>query len=672
MHIVNRQLAFGPYQRASTDSNSGAQPYVIAGRKLYVLGFASGELGPIGTEHLVGRMGGIWCHPVRVGDGLSVTVVNTPPSDPVPANFIEDLGGVQWDWHVGPLAVQRHDYVPANEPGLVCRVQVANNGPAPHSGQLRLTLPLSFSGAWFSGIPTGAATYHLARNLLLGQDGIQTDWQIAFGAVVAPDACTLMPRDADTLAELTYGFTLAPGATANWRFVLAVSHSGAAATLWQRLAHAEVALVAPDRFMLEGLPRLSSADIALNNYVALAQANLDLLQTDNPIIGAYFLAGLPEYPQLFGCDTTYSIPGAVAGGFAATARSALAQLANYAERACGRIPHEITTNGRVFNPGNIQETPQYTIAVCDYLRWSGDLDFARKVFPLCREGMLELLPAYSAGGPYPYGDGMIERLGMGSRKLDAACYTITGLRALADLAEWLGEPDAATYRERANAIHAAFERDWWIAAEGLYADSLHSDDRPQLDGHWTVVLPVQLGLAAPERARRVLERINAEFVNEWGLVHTRKTEELVWTLPTGLLALAEFAHGRPANGLHLARRIAETTEHGTPGTFKELIPQGLCYVQLWSAALYLQIIFEGLLGLQPNAPAHELGITPALSADQLPLLLHNLQVGAHSLSLTYSADGIVLDHHDGPQALTVHYAGTTYRSTPGGRISLTV
>ena len=36
-----------------------------------------------------------------------------------------------------------------------------------------------------------------------------------------------------------------------------------------------------------------------------------------------------------------------------------------------------------------------------------------------------------------------------------------------------------------------------------------------------------------------LERIEREWVNQWGLAHTRAREELVWTLPTGLLALTE-------------------------------------------------------------------------------------------------------------------------------------
>jgi glycogen debranching enzyme len=296
----------------------------------------------------------------------------------------------------------------------------------------------------------------------------------------------------------------------------------------------------------------------------------------------------------------------------------------------------------------------------DYLRWSGDLNFARAVFPVLREGMVELLPA-SCGpsGHYPYGDGMVERLGMGSRKLDSACYTIAGLHALAQIASAIGAPDALAYAARAESIRAEFERDWWIEAEGLYGDSMHSDGALQLDGHWTAALPVQLGLAAPDRASRVLDRIMAEFVNEWGLVHTRSREELVWTLPTGLLALALFAHGRAADGLRLAANIAATTRHGALGTFKELIPQGLCFIQLWSAAIYLQAIFEGLLGLCPDAPSHHLKVAPCMPADFAPVSVRDLRVGEHTLDITVSAHGLHLHHRHGPQPLQVTYAGAT-------------
>jgi hypothetical protein len=189
----------------------------------------------------------------------------------------------------------------------------------------------------------------------------------------------------------------------------------------------------------------------------------------------------------------------------------------------------------------------------------------------------------------------------------------------------------------------------------MYADSLHTDGTPQFDGHWTVVLPLQLGMAEPARAHRSLERIEREWVNRWGLMHTREREELVWTLPTGLLALTAFRYNKPDLGLRLLQNIAETASYGTLGAFKELIPIGLCFVQLWSAGLYAQGIIEGLLGLNPLAHLHQLSITPCLPAGWPRARLSAVAVGAHTLTVEIWPDGLDIQHISGTEPLDLRY-----------------
>jgi hypothetical protein len=677
MNISRRQYSFGEHQLSAEGPAAAEAPYVIAGPRLYAIGHGSGAIGPIGAEHLVGEMGGIWAHPVKVADGIALALLDEA-GQPMPCAdglFHESPVEVGWHWEAGDVRLSRRDRVLPGEPTYAALITVANEGQTTVAGSLEVAAHLKFLGCWFGGIAAAGGTYSVADALVLGHDEERPEWGIALGAAAPPETFRVEPRERGATVTLRYRFQLAPGASRVWLLLLCVSQDGgqaAAASRWhEQIERAEAAFADDDRDYLRGLPRLLGGAEELRRDVALAQANLRLLEAHYPDTGAYFLAGLPEYPQLFGCDTTYTVPGAVAGGFAATSRAALVTLAAYAERACGRVPHEITTNGRVFHPGNIQETPQLAIALWDYVCWTGDLELARRLFPLCREGVTAYVGAI--GGPdarYPMGDGMVERLGMGSRKLDSACYQIAALRALARLAAALGEPDAGQYAAHADAVNAAFERDWWLEPEGLYADSMHSDGRLQLDGHWTQVLPVQLGLAAPERAERVLARIEAEFVNRWGLVHTRGREELVWTLPTGLLALAAFQTGRAERGLELAGNIALTARHGTLGAFKELIPEGLCFVQLWSAGLYLQAIFEGLLGLRPDAAAHAIAVAPCMPAGHEPVALRDLRVGDHQLNLTISPRALELDHVAGPQALIVTYGGAAHSVPPAASLRL--
>lgn len=164
--------------------------------------------------------------------------------------------------------------------------------------------------------------------------------------------------------------------------------------------------------------------------------------------------------------------------------------------------------------------------------------------------------------------------------------------------------------------------------------------------------------------RRSLERIEREWVNRWGLVHTREHEQLVWTLPTGLLALTAFRYGKPDLGLKLLQNIAETASYGTLGAFKELIPIGLCFVQLWSAGLYAQGIIEGLLGLNPLAHLHQLSITPCLPAGWPRARLSAVSVGAHTLTVEIWPDGLDIQHIAGPEPLELRYR------VPDGAVSL--
>jgi hypothetical protein len=162
-------------------------------------------------------------------------------------------------------------------------------------------------------------------------------------------------------------------------------------------------------------------------------------------------------------------------------------------------------------------------------------------------------------------------------------------------------------------------------------------------------------MASPERASKSLERIMREWVNRWGLVHTLRREELVWTLPTGLLALTAFRYNQPDLGVRLLQGIAETASYGTLGAFKELIPIGLCFVQLWSAGLYAQGVIEGLLGLQPLAHLHRLTISPRLPVGWPYARLSALGVGAHMLSVQVTPADMELQHMSGPEPLDLRY-----------------
>jgi len=139
----------------------------------------------------------------------------------------------------------------------------------------------------------------------------------------------------------------------------------------------------------------------------------------------------------------------------------------------GRVIHEANTRGAVFNPGNTQETPQFTTTVWQTFLWTGDLDFLRRAYPFCRRGVLEWTLGVQCpdGDVLPYGYGIIEVEGLNLECADTAAHTAAALDALAGMAAILDDGATATRcRELAGRVRARIEEDFWLEDEGLYGD----------------------------------------------------------------------------------------------------------------------------------------------------------------------------------------------------------
>ncbi|MFZ9857890.1 MAG: amylo-alpha-1,6-glucosidase [Roseiflexaceae bacterium] len=609
----------------------GNTPIFLSSRHGYMVAGIDGQIHPYGDAHLIGRMGGLWLHPVRVMHGWQL-YCGKQPLIAMMCHVHPDA--VERVYQVDAAVITTHEQMAVDGPGLDLTVTVTG---APLSHPLTLTVALDVHGCWFGGVADMGATVRIEDTTV-----VVVPNNIAVGATITLTASGEWEWHSDGRNVQLVG----SGQIGTYRCQVRLQH--------QRATSVESVL-------LEAVsqPILQTPDPKLNAYWLIARHNMQQLMADYPDIRPYFLAGIPEYPQLFGCDTTYSIPGLMGAGYHAMSRSALLALAEYAQRACGRVPHEITTNGRVFHPGNAQETPQFAVACADYLAWSGDIETIRQLYPLCVEGMAHF-EGVLKGHHWPYGDGMVERHGMGPFKLDSVAYLYHALQALMIMADALGDDGARIHwRDAAVQLATRFEQAWWMEDEGLYADSLQRDGTPQLDGHWTAVVPGHTGLAEPNRRQRVYQRMTREFVNQWGLVHTRGREELVWTLPTGLLALEAFAQSDVETGLQLLRNIGVTSEHGSLGLLKELIPQGICFVQLWSTGLFAQGITQGLFGLAPDATKRHLALDPQLPADWPEMALRDIACGDAHFAVTVTQRSVTVEYLAGsmPWLISVAKSG---------------
>ena len=630
-------------------------PTFLSSRHGYLVASIGGAMVPYGVEHLVGKMGGLWFHPLRIGTGWQLRLNGVPCVAAVRCTVHADRIERVYDLPGRQIVVtERMDDALA---ALLVGVLVTNTTDTPVHDRWEICIDAAVEGCWFGGMNAG-------QTVAIGNDervsGVcASGGDIRAGAVVAALA-EIQWKYADGLLCGRTEQQMGAQTTTALHWGIAVDHEQSPNTVSQQLLrrlHDVATGRAPQPAALPTL--LLSTDADLDAYWRVACQNLGALRAEYPGMPSYALAGIPEYPQFFGCDTTYAIPGLLAAGYAQVAQHALDGLAVYAQAACGRVPHEVTTNGRVYHPGNAQETPQYAVACWQYVCWTGDIAAAQRWYAICAEGMAHVSGVLD-GVHWPYGDGMVERHGMGPFKLDSVCYIIQALDALAPWATLVGRTaDAARWAEARARLAQRFDSDWWMEQDGLYADSLQRDGARQLDYHWTAIVPVQTGIAPHARQNQVYQRVKATLTNEWGLMHTAGVEASVWTLPTGLLALAACAQDDAPYAMTLLRNIGQTARHGSLGLLKELIPEGLCFVQLWSAALYCQGVVEGLLGIVPYLPERRIVITPRVPT----MAITGLHLGSAVVDVAVEGGVIRITHHAGQDMLHwetgTHPLGTT-------------
>lgn len=247
----------------------------------------------------------------------------------------------------------------------------------------------------------------------------------------------------------------------------------------------------------------------------------------------------------------------------------------------GKVIHEVITDGSVYfgtieDPGNTDETAKFPSAVALVWRWTGDQRFLDEMYDFTKANMRYLFASLDKDRDlWPEGLGAeVERRDMGEEEVDNAVYTI---RDLAALARATRDNGAELWAEsRAGAMHARFDRTWWMPKVPQHADSLgQPDNRKIQQRHCIGVTPMEvewqqrgdavLGVTRPQYAAAALNlRETSCYGDAFGLFLTgtpgcdpgrstipaRRTTFTVWT---SVMAVAEGNYGRL--GLHQQQRF---------------------------------------------------------------------------------------------------------------------
>ncbi len=641
----SQHLKFGNIHR--TKPLKDETPFLIAGPRLYEYGAMDGTFPRVGR--LDGDQGGVWCHPIKLVDKFEFEVSEgeqKPWRLVGPSRFEHSFASATFHFERNQLKVIRQDFVPEDEPALVSLLTLRNETDKPRHLTVRFSAAVNIRPSYESRLPNGPDLLEYRDGLVEALDSkMAGQWGVVFGSDPSPAE----HRIEGSTGILTYSVTLPERGEATLRFVIVGEHQAgvaAARARFKSIAGRTAEMLARKealyRNQILGGVKFSSSDQAMNDAFVCAKANVMMSVMDlRPGYPAPFLAaGFPIYTWLFGCDSLHSTPGVAAAGFGDAAGNTLECLLHYAAQK-KQGAHEVASNGRLLGWDHIQETPQLVVACWKHFQWTGDRDFLRKAYPVCREIIAHVLAtADQDRDGYLEGPGLMEQDGMGPERIDSVCQLYAAYESLAVMAEALGESGTDDYRRRAVELKRNFNRDWWNPGEKMWACSLRKDGSQTMDNFWAVVFPQQVGIAEPNKAAIVLDRIQKEWVNDqWGFVHQWRpkiTGEGVGVVHNNVLAQTAFAYGRTDLGWRLMQLSAKAPlGERMLGAFDETIPGGGDLVQLWSFGPFLECVIEGLGGIHPQPGNDRVDLFPQLPRNLDWFKIEDCRIGKHVLTLEH-------------------------------------
>ena len=426
--------------------------------------------------------------------------------------------------------------------------------------------------------------------------------------------------------------------------------------------------------------RISIPDARLQEVYNWVKINTEWLLRDVPGMGRGFTGSLMEYPWWFPDNYTYL--ALIAAGHIEPTKQTLRLLRDQSARANGngRIVHEVTTNGAVVNPGNTQETAQFVVTIGKLVAWTGDLKFAREMYPAMKQGLTWLLTEQDRDNDlFPEGYGIMEVLGLNTEVIDVAVYTQQALLATSKVAGLLAEPAASRrYRQLADELALRINERFWIEDQTSYGDfygtraeaiavadgaikqlNLKGAEKTPKDEeaiahyerlkqkwaagpdttrawitneNWVISTPMETGIAPRDRAVRLLDRIRKENVGEYGPFLSAVEEQRMMTIATGVQAVAEAQYGRIDDAMWYVDKIVQTFNRKLPGSISEMMPDWGSFTIAWTMYGIVVPIIQHIFGIESDAVNKTVVFDPRLPTGWEDVSIEDLPVGTNAVS----------------------------------------
>ncbi len=302
-------------------------------------------------------------------------------------------------------------------------------------------------------------------------------------------------------------------------------------------------------------------------------------------------------------------------------------------------------------PGKKEEMSHYDMNLCyidellRHLAWTGDRDYARRIFPVIDRHLKWEKRNFDPDGDHLYdaycciwaSDALYYT---GGAVTHSTAYNYYANRQAARIAEAIGL-DPAPYRDEADAILEALRRELWLPDKGHWAEYRDKMGHRRLHENaavWTVYHAIDSETADPfeawtatEYVERRIPRIpvvSPDLEEGYAVISTTNWKPYSWSINN--VAIAEMMHtalaywqaDRPEEAFRLMKSVALDNMYlgASPLNFGQIsrydAARGECYrdfgdpVGVWSRALV-----EGLYGIRPDLFGGRVELRPGFPAE---------------------------------------------------------
>ncbi|SHG52324.1 alpha-L-rhamnosidase-related protein [Flagellimonas flava] len=688
-------------------------PYVTAGNRVYMVGHQNGSFPPLGW-HIKGEMGGIWNHPIKLLDGFEGKL--TIKGDSLKLDTAQEFINYPFAnkhiyiWESKGITIERWQFVPDDLQGIFVQFVLKNTTNQDQQGNFEFIGHSDLIPTWLgerTQMTDDKDSANFEKDKWVVKDN-SNEWYAVFGADQAPTSHGQIlekPGHNGISNTLEYTIDLPSQSQKILSFVIAGSYNSKSDALQTYnqigLDYFNLATQKKDRYAkLVSQSKLTIPDASLQETFEWLKYNSDWLVRTVPEIGTGIGAGIPDYPWWFGVDSEYALKGYMAVGQDNIVEQTIQLLdsVSMAINGNGKILHEMSTNGSVFNEGNINETPQFASLIWEIYTWNGNKEFLRKYFPTIQKGLSWLMEANDSNkNLFPDGFGMMEIHGLDSEMIDVAAYTQRAFVDASKIAVELDKDDLAkNYQELATQLKEKINSELWSEEFNSFADFLGTDEqavhliedaiiradtlnkpwaieeleatkkqilnnpsnrlRPFVLHHnWVVNTPMEMGIADSAKAFSALDTAK-KFTNPFGVFVTGIDRDdsagkdfgsfegskvfsytgAVMTLPTGVQAIAENNYGRPDEALDYLQRMTRSFSYALPGSMYEVSPDYGMMAQAWNIYAFAIPVVQQFFGIQPMASQKKVIIRPQMpKAWDSGAKLENVKIADNSVSIAY-------------------------------------